>query len=278
MVLYDAAASKSAPGEFACKGYGAPVVGTVYPRASLEWDGIPLGGLGTGYVAWDTDGRFGHCSVFNDAVTPPKSGTIPFRLTVGKRQWALAMRGEDGAGDLYDMRYFGHYPVADAQFIVDSPVSVEVRAYGAFLPGDSNGSNVPAAVFCAYLTNNGETGLTAGLSFTTPAAPTKVTDSRQSKIGGWNIMTATHPDFAARPRVGLMGVTHEFSLATDADRLTCGEYGITGGFEAELAPGKRSKGASYSAGGSRTSATACSRKCCVTLRGLPARTKSRPIR
>ncbi len=43
----------------AVDGYSGMVSGTVYPAGSLEQGGMPLGGLGTGYLCLDTDERLG---------------------------------------------------------------------------------------------------------------------------------------------------------------------------------------------------------------------------
>ena len=52
-----------------------------------------------------------------------------------------------------DIVYFGHFPVADLEYITDAPVSVGLRAWAPFIPGDALASNLPAAVFEVHLRN-----------------------------------------------------------------------------------------------------------------------------
>jgi uncharacterized protein (DUF608 family) len=52
-----------------------------------------------------------------------------------------------------EIHYWGHYPVADLEFQTDSPVSVGLRAWSPFLPGDVVGSMLPGAVFEVHLRN-----------------------------------------------------------------------------------------------------------------------------
>jgi hypothetical protein len=52
-----------------------------------------------------------------------------------------------------DIRYWGHYPAVDMEFETDAPVSVGMRAWSPFLPGDTAASNTPAAVFEVHLRN-----------------------------------------------------------------------------------------------------------------------------
>ena len=99
--LFQAPANRSRIQTFDCAGFTRPVVGTVYPRASFRWHGVPLGGLGTGYVCWDSDGRLSQCTIYNQVppgCTVPVVNAIPFRVAVNGRSWALAMRGDDGQG------------------------------------------------------------------------------------------------------------------------------------------------------------------------------------
>ena len=55
------------------------------------------------------------------------------------------------------IRYYGHYPVADVEYEFDAPVSVGVRAWASFIPGNSAESNIPAAVFEVRIRNQSDT-------------------------------------------------------------------------------------------------------------------------
>ncbi len=90
---------------------------------------MPLGGLGTGYACWDPSGRFSQCTLFYqvpNGSSVPVLDSIPFTLSRG-REYALAMRGDDGRGNLSDLAYFGHFPIADVQLFTESPIRGEVR-------------------------------------------------------------------------------------------------------------------------------------------------------
>jgi uncharacterized protein (DUF608 family) len=52
-----------------------------------------------------------------------------------------------------NISYWGHYPVVDMEFETSAPVSVGLRAWSPFIPGDIPASNIPAAVFEVYLRN-----------------------------------------------------------------------------------------------------------------------------
>ena len=52
-----------------------------------------------------------------------------------------------------EIHYWGHYPMADLEFETDAPVSVGLRAWAPFIPGDAAASNIPAAIFEVQLRN-----------------------------------------------------------------------------------------------------------------------------
>ncbi|MGD2155573.1 MAG: GH116 family glycosyl-hydrolase [Anaerolineales bacterium] len=52
-----------------------------------------------------------------------------------------------------EIYYWGHFPVADLEFETDAPISVGLRAWAPFIPGDLGASNTPAAVFQVHLRN-----------------------------------------------------------------------------------------------------------------------------
>src|SRR4029453_8098423 len=53
-----------------------------------------------------------------------------------------------------DVHYWGHYPVADLEYDTDAPISVGLRAWSPFVPGDAGLSNTPLAVFEVHLRNS----------------------------------------------------------------------------------------------------------------------------
>ena len=55
-----------------------------------------------------------------------------------------------------DIVYFGHYPIADLEYLTDAPISVGLRAWAPFIPGDALTSNLPGAVFEVHLRNRAD--------------------------------------------------------------------------------------------------------------------------
>jgi len=49
--------------------------------------------------------------------------------------------------------YWGHFPVVDLEYQLDCPVSVGMRAWAPFIPGDLAASNIPAIMFEVHLRN-----------------------------------------------------------------------------------------------------------------------------
>ncbi|RKY82783.1 hypothetical protein DRP98_08535, partial [candidate division KSB1 bacterium] len=64
------------PLSFSADGFKRPVAGIVYEGGTTD-SGVPLGGLGTGYLELRTDGKLGRCSIFND-ICPPHTLDVPF--------------------------------------------------------------------------------------------------------------------------------------------------------------------------------------------------------
>jgi uncharacterized protein (DUF608 family) len=163
--------------EFPAQGLSAPASGVIYRNGSNE-RGVPLGGLGTGFITLCTNSTLDYYStIFNafmernvapslgdkpldglavftrDRSTVP-SLKLPFLgLATGGRTWVLSSTEVDGTEGPSNIHYWGHYPVADVEYELDSPVGVGLRAWSPFLPGDGPGSNVPGAVFEIHLRN-----------------------------------------------------------------------------------------------------------------------------
>jgi uncharacterized protein (DUF608 family) len=75
---------------------------------------------------------------------------------------ALVLPGVKMAKEIH---YWGHYPVADLEYETDAPVSVGLRAWSPFIPGDAALSNTPAAVFEVHLRNTSESVQAGTLAF-----------------------------------------------------------------------------------------------------------------
>ncbi|MBI4584803.1 MAG: hypothetical protein HY717_12380 [Planctomycetes bacterium] len=71
-----------------------------------------------------------------------------------KRFWVVDLPEIEGVGTAKQIRYWGHYPVADLQYDTDAPVEVSMRAWSPFIPGDAVASNIPGSVFEVRLRNH----------------------------------------------------------------------------------------------------------------------------
>jgi len=175
--------------EFSAEGFSKPVSGLIHRTAKPPCCGLPLGGISTGCLDIEVAGVLGYSSIFNPAgfdhqhkaVIPRQlPGYQPFLgLSVGGQTWVLTTQkildgGEaetctdpmfttrretvtlpriEGVRAAREIHYWGHYPVADLEFETDAPVSVGLRAWAPFLPGDAEASNTPGAIFELHLRN-----------------------------------------------------------------------------------------------------------------------------
>ena len=165
---------------FRANGYTEPVCGVVYRLEDTVTNGMPLGGVDTGCLDLETSGLLGYCTLFNTHV--PRRGPLNLPvlgLSVGGVTWVLCdpkqvKKGEgnyqdgnagkpvepvldcldlEGVRTARQIHYWGHYPIADVEFDTDAPISVGLRAWAPFLPGDVADSMIPAAAFEVHCCN-----------------------------------------------------------------------------------------------------------------------------
>ncbi len=143
--------------QFTASGFTEPVCGLIYRKSTPAECGLPLGAIATGGIDLDTDGTFGYCSMFGSFVPPRGPLRQPFLgLRVGNQTWVLATRHTEEIEKVEkasEIHYWGHYPVADLEYETSAPVSVGLRAWTPFIPGDVAISNTPGAVFEVRLRN-----------------------------------------------------------------------------------------------------------------------------
>ena len=167
---------------FHAAGYTQPVTGIVYRGAPRPTCGMPLGGLDTGCIDLEANGMFGYSTIFNHLVEPRALLNLPMlglachndegtdsawvliADTQGKTdtpqpsQSAVTFPPTDYAPHFYEIGlagaaiadsidYWGHYPIVDMEFNSEAPVTVGVRAWSPFIPGDTVVSMTPGAVF-----------------------------------------------------------------------------------------------------------------------------------
>ena len=101
-----------------------------------------------------------------------KGGELPYCLDpgLGKSGFkpivnAPQLQGVNAARAIH---YWGHFPIADMEFDTDAPVSVGLRAWAPFIPGDTPASNIPAVIFEVRLRNTSNTPQKGTLAFNFP--------------------------------------------------------------------------------------------------------------
>ena len=195
--------------EFAAEGFSEPISGVIYRTGQPPCCGVPLGGISTGCLDIEVAGVLGYSSILNpagrrrpgEAPIPRVPPTyLPFLgLSVGDETWVLTTRrildgGEapvctdpmfaerqdyqrlpkiEGVKAAKEIHYWGHYPVADLEYDLEAPVSVGMRAWAPFLPGDTAASNIPGAIFEVHLRNITSQPQQGTLAFTFPGPTTE---------------------------------------------------------------------------------------------------------
>lgn len=179
---------------FAATGFEAPACGVVYRLEDTVTNGLALGGIDTGCLDLETTGLLGYCTIFNTHV--PRRGPINLPIlgiNVCGQTWVLcdpqAKQGWGGAQvpvepvldtlklegvkTARQIHYWGHYPVADLEFETSAAVTVGLRAWSPFLPGDMRDSMIPAMVFEVHLRNASNQAQDGTLAFSFPGPTNK---------------------------------------------------------------------------------------------------------
>lgn len=153
--------------EFAADGFSNPVSGMIF-REGQTTAGVPLGGIGTGCIDLNGDGRLGRCSIFN-SFAPPRQLDVPFLgVNVDDKTYCLTSVGLSDAGSCRRIRYWGHYPIADLEYELDIPLSIGLRAWAPFIHGDAKTSNCPITFFEVRVRNASPSNQRVRLMFTFP--------------------------------------------------------------------------------------------------------------
>jgi len=142
----------------------------IYEGEKQSLISFPLGGIGTGSIGLAGNGTFKDWEIFN---RPNKNSRLHLaffciKTEQGKRKDIRILRGpkttpfmeissQFGKGQYNDMcgyPYFkkctfrGEFPLAEIKFSDrEVPVEVTLEAYNPFIPGDSESSSIPGAVF-----------------------------------------------------------------------------------------------------------------------------------
>jgi uncharacterized protein (DUF608 family) len=163
------------------------VVGVKY-RAGDAQSAMPLGGLGTGTVYFDSRGRFTGPAIANS-----------YRPTGGVMQGCgFFVRAESNGSvaerplDELARTYLGHFPIVDVEAgRRDFPLRLRVRAMSPFILGDARASATPAALFRCAVENLGAKPAKVSIRFQWAApVPAGAGDSAQGNVDGflaWNL-------------------------------------------------------------------------------------------
>ncbi len=145
-------------------GFSSPVSAFVYDGKSLE-SGVPLGGLGTGYMTLEGNGKLGYSSIFNDLVPPAKIFADWLIVNTGAKSAPLSTA---------QIKYWGHYPVVDLLACFEElRLEIGIRAFTPFIVGDAGASNAPVALFELELRNLSESSMAPSLSLQFPVKRTE---------------------------------------------------------------------------------------------------------
>jgi non-lysosomal glucosylceramidase len=126
--------------------------------AARNASGVPLGGLGTGFIEIRPDSRVHDTCLNNDWIKPRPPLLFRLTATTGTGGDARTLTLLSSAGDTSQpvpARYLGHYPVAelDCAQTATTPAAIRIRAFSPFVPGDADLSNVPAALVTVFVRN-----------------------------------------------------------------------------------------------------------------------------
>jgi len=192
--------------QFKADGFYKSACGVIYRPIRPPTSGMPLGAIDTGCIELKANGTFGYCTIFNSTF-PRRQLDLPFLgLSVGGNAWLLATDTKDQLWGHYGttgISYWGHYPMADLEYDTGSrakmnpPVTVGLRAWAPFLPGDVENSLIPGIVFEIRVRNvsNTQQQVTLAISFPGPTkeeAEEAIAYPRRSVEGAFSGISITN--------------------------------------------------------------------------------------
>src|SRR5882724_654712 len=120
-------------------GFRIPVSGR-WLVPSQNQSGVPLGGMGAGYLELRPDGKFHDAVLRNNWSKPAPPAGCGLTFTAGHETAALLSTSAVTPETLNPTpSYFGHFPIADLNFDrpTSTPISVWLRAYSPFEPQEN---------------------------------------------------------------------------------------------------------------------------------------------
>ncbi len=139
-----------------------------YRGQNLEYVLMPIGGIGTGTVWLDGQGRLAVWQIFNN-FTEERLENALFALRIGDDLRVLQTVAEQGVSALPSLTYEGGYPIARLRFDAgDLPLDLMLEAFNPLIPLDPFHSSLPCAVFRWTLRNRSKRTLSLSLLATLP--------------------------------------------------------------------------------------------------------------
>ena len=134
----------------------------VYRGKNLEAVGMPIGGIGTGSIWLDGEGKLGVWQIFNnlsEARIPDSFFAVRVRQPSGEAiTHVLQTKAEGSVRPVESLSYEGGYPIARLSFHdPDLPVQVAMEALNPMIPLDAANSSIPCAIFRLTAKNVGAT-------------------------------------------------------------------------------------------------------------------------
>jgi uncharacterized protein (DUF608 family) len=124
----------------------------VYLGQHLEAVAMPIGGIGTGSIWLDGQGRLGVWQIFNnlsETRIPDSYFAVSARTGSGPAVTRLLQTAADGPlAPVQEIEYEGGYPIARLTYRDDSlPVQVTLEGFNPLIPLDTANSSIPCAIF-----------------------------------------------------------------------------------------------------------------------------------
>ncbi|RLE80929.1 MAG: hypothetical protein DRJ52_05265, partial [Thermoprotei archaeon] len=115
--------------------------------------GVPLGGLGTGYITLGSDGAFQEIVTMGNPRSPilrPERSFLAIFTSSAECKVAKVLENPAPLGlpAVKYLKYSGLFPFANIRYIDDElPVDLRLTAFSPFVSGDSKHSGLPVALF-----------------------------------------------------------------------------------------------------------------------------------
>jgi hypothetical protein len=139
-----------------------------YRGQNLEYVLMPIGGIGTGTVWLDGQGKLSVWQIFNNDTEEPLPH-VHFALRLDRELYLLQTPSEQDVPAIPVIAFEGGYPIARLHYDTRRlPVDVVLEAFNPFIPLDAFHSALPCAVFRWTVRNRSNRPVDLSLLFTLP--------------------------------------------------------------------------------------------------------------